>query len=44
VFLEIGYDQGEAAMQLAGAAPELAEPKILRDLAGRDRVLMLRRS
>ncbi len=44
VFLEIAYDQGELAMQIGAEAPGLAEPKLLKDLGGRDRVLMLRKA
>lgn len=42
VFLEIAYDQGELAITLP--APGLTEPKLLKDLGGRDRVLMLRKA
>ncbi len=43
VFLEIAFDQGQAAMKMAGAHPAFDEVSLLRDLGGRDRVLVLRR-
>jgi release factor glutamine methyltransferase len=39
VYLEIAFDQGEAAMEVAGQHPALREPVILRDTGGRPRVL-----
>jgi release factor glutamine methyltransferase len=39
IFLEIAFDQGELAMQLAGQHPQFVETKILKDHAGNDRVL-----
>ena len=45
VFLEIAFDQGEAAMQVAAEhAATFAEPRLLKDFGGRDRVLTLRRA
>jgi release factor glutamine methyltransferase len=43
VFLEIAFDQGEAALALAREVPGLTDPKILRDSGNRDRVLYARR-
>jgi release factor glutamine methyltransferase len=43
VFLEIGYDQGAAARQIAGQSAALDDVQILRDYGGRDRVLAARR-
>jgi release factor glutamine methyltransferase len=43
VYLEIAYDQGDAARDLAAQFPELGDVKILRDLGGRDRVLTARK-
>ncbi|HZL33965.1 MAG TPA: peptide chain release factor N(5)-glutamine methyltransferase [Tepidisphaeraceae bacterium] len=43
VFLEIAFDQGEAAALLAGGQPELEEVLLLKDAGGRERVLMARR-
>jgi release factor glutamine methyltransferase len=43
VFLEIAYDQAELALDAARNAQGLTDPKILKDLGGRDRVLMLRK-
>jgi release factor glutamine methyltransferase len=42
IFIEIAYDQGETAMQLAGEHPQFIEAKILKDHAGNDRVLTAR--
>ncbi len=42
IFLEIAFDQGEAARQLAGAFPVFKEPRVLKDYGGRDRVLALK--
>lgn len=39
LFLEIAYDQGEKALELAKTIPGLADAKILKDYGGRDRVL-----
>jgi release factor glutamine methyltransferase len=44
VFLEIAYDQGELAREVAGHYPGLEEVRILKDFGGRDRVLTARRS
>jgi release factor glutamine methyltransferase len=45
VFLEIAFDQGAAAMQVAAEhAPAFVEPRLLKDFGGRDRVLTLRRA
>jgi release factor glutamine methyltransferase len=45
VFLEIAFDQGEAAMQVAMEhSPAFIEPRLLKDFGGRDRVLTLRRA
>jgi release factor glutamine methyltransferase len=45
VFLEIAFDQGEAAMQVAlEHSPAFIEPRLLKDFGGRDRVLTLRRA
>jgi release factor glutamine methyltransferase len=42
IFIEIAYDQGEVAIQLAGEHPQFIEAKILKDHAGNDRVLTAR--
>ena len=39
LLMEIGYDQGPAVMELAAQAGEYREARILKDLAGRDRIL-----
>jgi release factor glutamine methyltransferase len=45
VFLEIAFDQGEAAMQVAAEhAATFVDPRLLKDFGGRDRVLTLRRA
>lgn len=44
LFLEIAYDQGEQALVLAQSTPGLAEPRILKDFGGRDRVLTARKA
>ncbi|MBV8779782.1 MAG: peptide chain release factor N(5)-glutamine methyltransferase [Phycisphaerae bacterium] len=44
VYLEIAYDQGDAARALAATFPAYTEVKILRDYAGNDRVLYLRKT
>jgi release factor glutamine methyltransferase len=44
VYLEIGFDQGEAALKAASACRETFEsPRLLKDFGGRDRVLALRK-
>lgn len=43
VFLEIAYDQGDAATQIAANYPAFEEPRILKDYGGRDRVLTVRK-
>jgi release factor glutamine methyltransferase len=43
IFLEIAFDQGEAARQLLAGYPDLDEPRILKDDGARDRVLTARR-
>jgi release factor glutamine methyltransferase len=43
VFLEIGWDQAEAVSRLLARTGKYESPDILRDLAGRDRVLAARR-
>ena len=43
VFLEIAFDQGELALQAAAQQPALEDPRILKDYAGRDRVLTARK-
>jgi release factor glutamine methyltransferase len=45
VFLEIAFDQGEAAMQVAEEhLSHFAEPRLLKDFGGRDRVLTMKRA
>jgi release factor glutamine methyltransferase len=39
IFLEIAYDQGELALQIAAEHPAFTSAKILKDHAGHDRVL-----
>lgn len=39
IFLEIAYDQGEAALELLGRYPWLGDVLILKDYGGRDRVM-----
>lgn len=39
IFIEIAFDQGEAARELAGNHPDFEDVRILRDHAGNDRVL-----
>lgn len=41
LYLEIAFDQGKPAMGLGAAAPGLAQPRLLRDYGGKDRVLVL---
>lgn len=44
VFLEIAFDQHDAALALANDYPDLQAPRVLRDYAGNPRVLTLTRS
>jgi release factor glutamine methyltransferase len=39
VFLEIGFDQGTQALEIAAEHPEFVDVKLLKDFAGHDRVL-----
>jgi release factor glutamine methyltransferase len=41
VFLEIAFDQGNAAREMAGGFDAFVDPRILKDFGGRDRVLAL---
>jgi release factor glutamine methyltransferase len=43
IFLEIAYNQGELALQIAAEHPAFAGAKILKDHAGHDRVLTAQR-
>jgi release factor glutamine methyltransferase len=43
VFLEIAFDQGPAAMEIAQANQNFCEARIIKDNAGRDRVLTARK-
>ena len=43
LYLEIAFDQGESARAVAAKFPAFADVKILRDYAGNDRVLYLRK-
>jgi len=43
VYLEIAFDQGKLAMQVASEYPAFDEAKVLKDFGGHDRVLTLRR-
>jgi release factor glutamine methyltransferase len=43
VFLEIAFDQGELATQVALEFPEFEDVRLLKDFGGRDRVLTLRK-
>lgn len=43
IFLEIAFDQGAAALEMMRALAEFEEAKVLRDHAGKDRVLAARR-
>jgi release factor glutamine methyltransferase len=43
VYLEIAFDQGELALEMARGFEGFGEPKILKDFGGRDRVLTLQR-
>jgi release factor glutamine methyltransferase len=44
IYLEIMFDQGEAARGLFATHPEFSNVKVLKDLGGRDRVLTAQRS
>jgi len=44
VFLEIAYDQGELALQVAAEHPAFEEARILKDYGGNDRVLTARKA
>jgi release factor glutamine methyltransferase len=43
IYLEIGYDQGDAAREMAALNEELTEVRVLKDHTGNDRVLTARR-
>lgn len=43
VYLEIAFDQGEGALQIASERPAFEEARVLKDYGGRDRVLTARR-
>lgn len=43
IYLEIAFDQGEAAMAVAAEHSEFEEPRLLKDFGGRDRVLTARK-
>ena len=43
VFLEIAFDQGESAQELASAYPAFEHVRVLKDFGGRDRVLAAQR-
>jgi release factor glutamine methyltransferase len=43
IFLEIQFDQGERAVELAKGFEQIEEPRILKDFGGHDRVLMARK-
>ena len=43
VYIEIAFDQGPAALEVAGGFPAFEDAKILRDFGGRDRVLSVRK-
>ena len=43
LYLEIAYDQGELARELASGHPELDDVKVLKDYGGNDRVLTARK-
>ena len=43
VFLEIAFDQGELAMQVAQEYPAFEDVRVLKDFGGRDRVLTAKR-
>lgn len=40
LYMEIAFDQAEKVLALANAEQSLADPKVLRDYAGKDRVLV----
>jgi release factor glutamine methyltransferase len=44
VLLEIAFDQGELAKQIAAEQPDFTDVRIIKDLAGNDRVLALKRA
>lgn len=41
VYLEIAFDQGEAALEMAKTFNDFDDPRLLKDFGGRDRVLTL---
>lgn len=43
IYLEIAFDQGPAALELAQAHPALHTPQLLKDYAGQNRVLTLQK-
>jgi release factor glutamine methyltransferase len=43
VFLEIAFDQGPAALEMAAAHDAFEDARLLKDYGGRDRVLTLKR-
>jgi release factor glutamine methyltransferase len=43
VYLEIAFDQGPLAREMAAGYPELEDARVLKDSAGRDRVLTARK-
>jgi release factor glutamine methyltransferase len=43
VYLEIAFDQGELAMQVAGEYDAFEDAKVLKDFSGNDRVLTMRK-
>jgi release factor glutamine methyltransferase len=43
IYLEIAFDQGDLATQIASGRPEYDDVRVLKDFAGRDRVLTARR-
>jgi release factor glutamine methyltransferase len=43
LFIEIAFDQGEAAMQIAAASTDFDEVRILKDAGGRERVVTMRK-
>lgn len=44
IFLEIAFDQGESARQIASEIPAFEDVQILKDYGGRDRVLAARKA
>ena len=44
IYLEIAYDHGEAALQLANDTPTLTDARLIKDLGGRHRVLTARKA